>query len=179
MSSATPRLILDLVDILKQGRDLIAASSDTLYQQLPDQFKASSLGAHYRHHLEHVELLLSGLGQSVIDYDDRARNQQLETDRAYALERTDALIDAFLGLQEDALNEELTVVYRSCTEADTRPRAKSTLGREMLFLISHAVHHYALMRILVEASGASTRDDFGVMPSTQAHPEAKKHVFGR
>ncbi len=179
MTRETPRLILDLIEILSQGRALIERATDELYCAHPSSFKASSLGAHYRHHLEHAQLLLTGSPDGVIDYDARARDPRIEQDRAFALAQTDALIEEFAKLPEEALNRELTIVYRSCTECDTRPGTRSTLGRELLFLVSHAVHHYALMRILVEVQGQQTDETFGVMPSTLADPAARENLFKR
>lgn len=175
----TPTLVLDLIDILEQGRDLIAASSDELYSASPEQFKASSLGAHYRHHLEHVCLLLSGHQQGSIDYDARTRDPRLESERAFAISCTHTVIEKLQRIPHDALLKDVVVVCRSCTTSKSRPETRSTLGRELLFLISHAVHHYALMRILVEVQGSNTCNSFGVMPSTLADETARRKVFER
>jgi hypothetical protein len=42
----------------------------------------------------------------------------------------------------------------------------STLGRELEFLRSHTVHHYALIALIFRAHEASVPSSFGVAPST-------------
>jgi uncharacterized damage-inducible protein DinB len=44
--------------------------------------------------------------------------------------------------------------------------ARSTLGREMLFVISHTIHHQALVAVLLSATGRGVPDAFGLAPST-------------
>ena len=52
---------------------------------------------------------------------------------------------------------------------DWRP---SSVGRELQFLVSHTVHHYALIRLLLEDHGIYAGEEFGVAPSTLAHQRA-------
>jgi hypothetical protein len=40
------------------------------------------------------------------------------------------------------------------------------------FLLSHTVHHFALMALILRAQGADPGDDFGVAPSTLEHRRA-------
>ena len=39
-------------------------------------------------------------------------------------------------------------------------------GRELLFLISHTVHHFALIAFMLRSFGIEPGDKFGVAPST-------------
>ena len=75
-------LVEDLVEVLLQGRALIAAlPDDEAYVAHPQGLTASSLGAHYRHHIEHIQLLLAGTqGDGVIDYDARERDIDVRRD---------------------------------------------------------------------------------------------------
>lgn len=45
----------------------------------------------------------------------------------------------------------------------------SSLARELLFLASHAVHHYAVIKMHCAAQGISLGEDFGKAPSTVRH----------
>ena len=44
--------------------------------------------------------------------------------------------------------------------------AASTLSRELQFLVSHTVHHDALIAAAARALGVATEPDFGIAPST-------------
>jgi hypothetical protein len=43
------------------------------------------------------------------------------------------------------------------------------MARELGMLLSHTVHHYALIAMLLRARGIEPPADFGVAPSTRAH----------
>jgi hypothetical protein len=43
---------------------------------------------------------------------------------------------------------------------------QSTMGRELQFLMSHTVHHYALVAIILKIQGCNCAEEFGVAPST-------------
>jgi uncharacterized damage-inducible protein DinB len=49
-------------------------------------------------------------------------------------------------------------------EPDTWTR--STVARELQFLLSHTVHHYALVAIRLRLAGREPAAGFGVSPST-------------
>jgi hypothetical protein len=174
-------LVEDLVEVLLQGRALIdALPDDDAYVAHPERLTASSLGAHYRHHIEHVQLLLAGLaGEGVIDYDARERDIDIQTSRQVALARTDECVAGLRALRADDFDRAVCVVCRSCVAGDSRPETASTLGRELIFLLSHAVHHFALMKLIAEAMGHATDDTFGVMPSTLADARARAELYRR
>jgi hypothetical protein len=43
------------------------------------------------------------------------------------------------------------------------------MARELEFLLSHTVHHYAIVAILCRLQGIAVDDGFGVAPSTLRH----------
>ena len=148
-ADAPAPLIEDLVEVLLQGRALIdALPCDEDYVAHPELLTASSLGAHYRHHIEHVQLLLAGIqGKGVIDYDARDRDMDIQTDRGVALARTDECITSLREIRARDFDRAVCIVCRSCVGGDSRPETSSTLGRELIFLLSHAVHHFCLLYI--------------------------------
>ncbi len=46
---------------------------------------------------------------------------------------------------------------------------RSSVGRELRFLASHTVHHYALIAALLRQRGVDPGESFGVAPATAAH----------
>ena len=45
----------------------------------------------------------------------------------------------------------------------------STVGREIMYSVAHAVHHYALIGVMCGIMGLAMPPGFGVAPSTLKH----------
>jgi uncharacterized damage-inducible protein DinB len=48
---------------------------------------------------------------------------------------------------------------------------ETTVGRELAFVLSHTVHHNALIAVMARTLGVPVPDLFGYAPSTIAHLE--------
>jgi len=154
---------------LHQGVALLEQLSDTTYGSAVGRH--SPVGAQYRHVLEHYQCLLAGVGEGRVDYDARARDPLIERDRGHALQVTRDLLQTIAALPHDP--DLSLVVQMDCGGGETcREWCRSSLGRELQFLASHTVHHYALIALLLEAQGEEVPPDFGVAPSTLTHQRA-------
>jgi hypothetical protein len=119
--------------------------------------------------LDHFLCLESGLAGGEIDYDNRERNPRLETDLEYALATTSRLIRVFRQYDLELLNRPCFVKY-SVGYGNAAPvRLPSIVARELAFCIGHAVHHYAIVRLLCDWAGVEVVPEFGVAPSTLKH----------
>ncbi|MEP0552783.1 MAG: hypothetical protein ABJE29_00430, partial [Balneola sp.] len=49
------------------------------------------------------------------------------------------------------------------------PWSVSSIRRELQFLVSHTVHHYALIGLILKTMDVEVPEDFGVAPSTLKH----------
>lgn len=155
---------------------LIEHSRDTLDAFLPlctDPTLPSSLfreviGPHLRHVLDHYDMLLSAWPQGqLVNYDQRSRDTRSEQDRNFATHRLRRLLLGLEQLQHADLSTTLTIA--SASDAGEDPLIlTSTLGRELLFLQSHAIHHQAVIRVRAEVSGLALPVDFGKAPATIA-----------
>ena len=47
--------------------------------------------------------------------------------------------------------------------------APSTIVRELQFLLSHTVHHFALISTMNSINNVATPENFGIAPSTLVH----------
>ena len=165
MSDVT-QLIEDNLRYLEQARDLIEYLSDEAFAGLPSTGYGSPTGAHFRHCLDHYENFLQGAAAGRIDYDTRQRDRAVETSREAALSKVD---DLMLRLQAMAGQPDAPVQTKmDCgNEADTDIWwTDSSLRRELQFLISHTVHHYAIIKMTLNSLGEVTGPDFGMAPST-------------
>ncbi len=163
------------VAFLSQAAGVLERIDDAQYGALPEPFHAreggsrGGIGGHLRHILDHYHSLLDGLGAARVDYSLRARDRAVESERGTALLAVRALIERLGGLDVQR-DRPLSVSMDSLP----RPRAggadwlESSLGRELQFLASHTVHHYAIIAILLRLLGIEPGHDFGVAPSTLA-----------
>lgn len=157
------------IELLKQAERLVTAIADSDYAAPDGTLYGSSLGQHLRHCLDHYTSFLMGLPESAIDYDHRVRAQELECS-------TDCAVVQIQRLQRelgDAVGLDVTgavQVKMDCGGSDGQWHA-STLGRELQFLLSHTVHHFAMINGMCSQRGMTMEKDFGMAPSTIRHRE--------
>lgn len=157
--------------ILDQGLDLLATLAPTDYgQPLPQAFNAS-IGGHYRHCLDHFECLLAAPGEA-IDYDARRRDERVEREPAFAAERTRQLSAALRALPATRLDATISVRCKVAYTGSDSPLVPSTVARELMYAIVHAVHHYALIGVMCRLLELPLTPGFGIAPSTVQHRAA-------
>ena len=122
----------------------------------------ASAGAHLRHNLDFVNALLNGLAERRVDYADRPRDPLVETHRGHAIEQMRFAISRLENLTPDILGR--IVMVRSEIDADIWHT--SSVSREIEFVHSHTVHHYALIARQLASAGFDVGADVGVAPST-------------
>jgi hypothetical protein len=168
-------------DVLQQGCLFLERVGDAMYARAlespvgekPQGKPATSLGTHYRHVLDHFLCLAEGIRTGQVNYDQRRRNPQLESSVTCARLVTEVLIDEFGGLSSEILQRDCAVTY-SVGYGETETEAvRSNLAREVMFCVGHAIHHYAILRILSAGVGVKLPYEFGVAPSTLKHLETE------
>ena len=168
----TKSLNIAVKDVLQQGCIFLDRIGDERYGRLlesPAGEKPASLGAHYRHVLDHFICLAEGIRTGQVNYDQRRRNAQLESSVTCARLVTEGLIDELGGLSGEILQRECAVTY-SVGYGETEAEAvRSNLAREVMFCVGHAIHHYAILRLLCVGVGMQLPYEFGVAPSTLKH----------
>ena len=130
------------------------------------------VGAHLRHVIEHYEALLLPRLPGVVDYDSRPRDRELQRNPHVALRRLHALLrrlDDWAGTNLDA---SVQVRGRGGLAGDFGFAIGSSLAREIVFVASHAIHHYALLKPHCTQHGIHVSAEFGCAPSTLAHERA-------
>lgn len=145
----------------------------------------ASIGQHFRHSLDHMELpaLVLASGQDCVDlhYDLRVRGGTTETDVVEARKRIENLSTIFREVQDSSLSttssdyeidEELgRVTAHFMLSADgVEVQLQSNIERELGFAAHHAIHHMALVRLIatghIGLPAESLPEDFGKAPST-------------
>jgi uncharacterized damage-inducible protein DinB len=151
------------IHFLLQGQDLIGSLDAETYAAPIDT--RSSVGAHLRHVIDYYHCFLQGLADARIDYDARRRDPDIETDPEQGLAALKSLVERFKELDRNAGESPLEI------KVDTRDDqgevwSHSTIARELQFLITHTVHHYALIAMLLRQRDIDPGQAFGIAPST-------------
>ena len=164
-----------IAEVLRQGESLLNSVSDGEYtRKLPNVF-GSTVGEHYRHCLDHFQSFLQGLDADEIDYDHRERNPRIEKDRHFALAETQRILHGFASLSRPYLDCPINVRSTVNYGLDAAPSIGSTVGRELMYAVAHAIHHYALIAVMCGVLEVPVPAGFGVAPSTlQYHAEQQK-----
>ena len=166
-SSASSQLIADNMVALQQAVDLLERLDDGLFRQANGALALSSVGSHLRHCLDFYRSFLAGLATGRINYDQRARDERVEKNRLFAMAEINALIEGLCQLSPAAERRELEVLLEDSAEGpDDSVLSRSSVKRELQFLLSHTIHHYSLIAVALRAQGFEPGVEFGVAPST-------------
>ena len=167
--AAHHELVQSVLEALQQGETLLAQISDDDYtRKLPVAFNAS-IGGHYRHCLDHFRTLLDAAPAGDLNYDHRERGTLIETDRFAALNATRELCEGYAKLDPAFLARSLAVTCKTSYSTSGSQVSPSTIGREIMYSVAHAVHHYALIALMGGIMGLKLPSGFGVAPSTLKH----------
>lgn len=155
--------------IVHQINHVLSQLSPYDYRLPLPEFEGSTLGQHFRHALEFFQCLEEGACTGLIDYAARKRNLLYENDPRLAAEAFERFAQ---GLNVLDLLQPVDV--RAEFNSDLRPTYSSTLGRELLFVYDHAIHHLAIIKIGLRCHFPAVNTDvnLGVSPSTVKAREA-------
>ena len=168
-TSNSEELLQSVVATLAQGEALLEQLSDAEFtRKLPVAFNAA-IGGHYRHCLDHFRGLLDAAMDGDLNYDHRERGTLIENDRFAALNATRELREAYERLDPIFLNRSLNVTCKTSYATSGSQVSPSTIGREVMYSVAHAVHHYALIGFMAGVMGLAMPAGFGIAPSTVKH----------
>ncbi len=152
---------------LEQALDLLDRLDDQQYASRRGDW--SPVGAQFRHVIEHYRCLLAGGRAGRVDYDARRRDATIELSKRHARTVTLEMHQRLGGLAALPRSHPIAVQIRTSEDSDLPEWSQSTLGRELQFLVSHTVHHFALIKLLLQPDAIPLPADFGTAPSTLAH----------
>ncbi|MDB4835061.1 hypothetical protein OAH12_00580 [Cyclobacteriaceae bacterium] len=156
------KIQLQAIHILKQLQQLIIALEAKELTQPLDAFSGSTIGQHTRHILEFYLCLFQQLPTSHICYDKRPRDIKLEEEKSTII----SMID-HINLQLSELENDVPLTL-STMLGEVSHNTPTTLSREILNVLEHAVHHMAMLKIGVNLNFQHIQipNNFGVAEST-------------
>ncbi len=160
--SAVQVAIVANLAVLRQGIDLLAVLGEARFTaRIPACFNAS-VGGHLRHIIEHYQSFLKGLMAGDVDYENRPRDAMIERNPNYAAGLMEEISDRMHAIGATLPNRDL----RLCAETTEGEMTGTSVLRELEFLLSHTIHHYALVAVMARLQGCEPEATFGVAPST-------------
>ena len=159
-----------LLKLLDDMCSMIEGIDDGVYAAPARGRSSGGIGGHVRHCLDHVDALVAAAGTGLCAYDRRTRGTALETSRWAALQRIGVLQAALSGVDRDLLDAPVDVETQIDTDGSMLVTL-STFGREFAFVMSHTIHHHAILAQLLEARGLRIGPRFGLAPATPSHED--------
>ncbi len=150
------------VAILSQLEEVIHQLNNDLYCNTMEVFSGASIGQHIRHILEFYSCVIEQKNTGELCYDNRKRDLALEENKSTALHFIQSIKK---GLENFSKDKNLVLVS---TLQDIQVKTPSSLSRELLYALEHAVHHMAIIKIglLIGCPQIQLPKNFGVADST-------------
>jgi DinB superfamily len=168
--SATDRLGDSNARLLEESIALARELDDAEFCSAEIRPDGAGIGPQLRHVADFARSLLDGLDAGRVDYDARKRDPLFEVSRAWAIGELESLAERLRALDRRDGDRELLVRSESAVlPPGVDPWSRSTLRRELLVLLSHTVHHHALVRERLCARGRDPGRQLGLAPSTREH----------
>ena len=155
-------MIASVKNSLDELIGLLEQLSDAEYSFPCPELSGASIGEHTRHIIEMYQCLQKQYHTGVVNYDLRARNQQIQTDTLFAITQIEE-VKANLDLANKALVLQLLLHGQAIT-------IESNYARELLYNLEHCIHHQALIKVgLLRCQTIAIDANFGVARSTIAY----------
>lgn len=141
--------------------DLCESLNQEQYSFKSELLNGASIGEHLRHSYEFYVCLLKRENPTIINYDERKRDARIETDLAYAVEQIQSLKTHLKPIKNDV------PLKLSSKEANAQ-MVSTSLERELVYCLDHAIHHQALIKIGLKELNLYhlVNENFGVAYST-------------
>lgn len=152
-------LIPSIKNSLNELVDLLQQLSDKEYSSPCQHLSSASIGEHTRHIIEMFQCLENQFECGVVNYDQRNRNKQIQTDTNFAIHQIEVIKN---NLDKENKKIELQQIIDG-----EEVRIDSNYFRELLYNLEHCIHHQALIKVAILISDTIKIDEnFGVARST-------------
>lgn len=138
---------------------LLDQLSDQDYAKSCQALSNATIGEHTRHILEMFQCLENSYDLGILNYDNRERNNQIQTETEFAKQ---CIVAIKMGLKS-----ENKLIYLEQLIDGLNIRIQSNYYRELLYNLEHCIHHQALIKVAVlQFENILVDENFGVARST-------------
>ena len=149
-------------DSLVMLANAVNGLDDEMYIKSLRSLSGSSIGQHVRHIIDMFQCLHTGYEAGLVNYTKRSRDPKIETNRDFTKK-------VLYLVNSNIYKPDKDIVVEAIYSANaTSPEFFYTNHhRELAYLLEHAIHHMALIRIgIQELSDIKLPKEFGVAYST-------------
>lgn len=154
------------LEIVQQAKEFLSSISRADYTIRIRPHFAGSAGAHMRHVIDHYLALMQGHDNGLVDYNTRHRFSDVETDPEVALAAWDEIAQWLENVCVGQTNKPLQIVSEMSIQHTEFATVDTTFDRELVFVSSHAIHHFSLLAVIRSLQGQDSPEHFGVAPAT-------------
>lgn len=174
-------MINSQIEILTQAQSYLTTVSYAEYNEIIKPNFISAAGAHIRHIIDHYQAIIASEETQLINYDTRSRGTSIETNPAIANAKIKEIIPWLKQLTPVQLQQKVSLSTEVSISTKEIHIVQTTLARELIFVASHAVHHYAMISQIMHAQAKHNKKSlpsqyFGLAPATATYlREAEQH----
>jgi uncharacterized damage-inducible protein DinB len=161
------------LEVIDQALDLLVEMDDVSFQQIFSPYFSGSIGQHLRHVVDHYTNLLDGFETGLINYNKRHRFSPIESSIEVCQQAFEDVKRGLAELLPAQLAQSVSVMTEISISEHDDALVKSNVERELVFASSHAIHHYALIKIIRQMQNANVPDTFGFAPATLSYMRAQ------
>jgi len=152
-------------NVFVQLHETLDKLSTEQYTQPSKSLFNATIGQHVRHVVELFQCLENGYETGLVNYEQRKRDKNIETDKYLA-------IQLLQGISDRLVRDDKMILLEMSYDDTSHEKiiVNSNYNREVVYNLEHTVHHMALIRVGVsEVSDLILPDSFGVASSTMKH----------
>ncbi|PXY01038.1 hypothetical protein DF185_10305 [Marinifilum breve] len=160
------QILLANREILSQLIHLCENITPSQYCKELSLLSQNTIGKHMRHIIEFYDILIDAYNENKpISYDNRVHCNETETSLDLASQR---LRKASEWVESGYPAKELILVVSYDSEGKNSISIPSSIERELVYNIEHAIHHMAIIRIAIEKEFPDVKlhKNFGIAYST-------------
>lgn len=154
------------LETVQQAKAFLQDLTAENYQLVLSPHFVSSAGTHMRHILDHYLALKDGLSTGLVNYNKRNRFATIESCPQTALQEWQKVEQWLKEVNQLDADLPLTVACETSISKSQNTQTQSTLARELVFVASHAIHHFSLLAVMNSLLGNKDEVDFGIAPTT-------------
>jgi len=151
--------------ILTQLQDVISKIPEDDFRRPLSTLSGATVGQHVRHALEFFDCLMNGVKTGVVNYDQRRRDKEIETDPSVAITCIERVRNLVLSASGS-----MPLTMEVCYDITSGRFAtiETNYHRELAYNVEHVTHHMAILKIGIKelAPDLALPEHFGVAVST-------------
>lgn len=157
------------LEAISQGLELCRQLDQNSYNHKATPYVQSSIGEHLRHINDLYFAIKNEANVGVVDYDHRRRGAPVESDLEVGIAELEQIESWLKQLTDEQLDRNISILSEASISSQQVCEIPSNMRRELLFVASHTIHHFALMRVAAIHCDVETNEHLGYAPATATY----------